>query len=79
MHAFWVEAVRRFIENQQLGVAEQCGGKAEALPHAHRISADPAPRRPGQAHFRLAPRRRGRREPSRAREHQQMVVTRAPG
>ena len=35
-----VEAVDRLVEDQQLGVAEQAAGDAEALAHAERVGAD---------------------------------------
>ena len=38
-HALRVEAVGRLVEDQQLGVAEQRGGDAEALLHAERVAA----------------------------------------
>ena len=40
--ALGVEAVGRLVEDQDLGVAEQGGGQAEALAHAEREAADPA-------------------------------------
>ena len=35
-----IEAVDRLVEDQQLGVAEQAAGDAEALAHAERVAAD---------------------------------------
>ena len=56
VHAGRVEPVHRLVEDQQLGVAEQAGGDAETLAHAHRVlrhpvvgavqDADPLERRP---------------------------------
>ena len=37
-----VEAVRRLVEQQHLGVAEQRRGDAQALLHAHRVALDAA-------------------------------------
>ena len=34
-----VEAVRRLVEDEDARVAEQRGGQAEPLPHAHRVAA----------------------------------------
>ena len=39
--ALGVEAVGRFVEQEHLGVAEQCGRQAEALAHAHGVAAGP--------------------------------------
>src|SRR3954453_2098766 len=36
-----VEAVRRLVEDQHLGIAQQGGGDREALAHHHRIALDP--------------------------------------
>ena len=36
-HARRVEAVHRFVEDQQLRIAEEAGGDAEALAHAHGV------------------------------------------
>ena len=40
-HSFGVEAVRRLVEDEDLGVAEQRMGDAEALTHAERVIPDP--------------------------------------
>ena len=49
-HALRVEPVGGLVEDQQLGVAEQRGGDAEALLHAERVGAVAvvAARRPGR-------------------------------
>ena len=39
-HPFRVEAVRRLVEDQQLGVAEQRRGEPEPLPHPERVALD---------------------------------------
>ena len=38
-HALRIEPVGRFVEDQQLGIAEQRGGDAEPLLHAQRVVA----------------------------------------
>jgi hypothetical protein len=40
-----IEPVRGLVEHEQLGLAEQSGGHAQALPHPERVAADPAPGR----------------------------------
>ena len=40
VHARRVEPVHRLVQDQQLGVAEQAGGHAQALAHAHRVRGD---------------------------------------
>ena len=37
LHARRIEAVHRLVENEQLRIAEQASGHAEALAHAHRV------------------------------------------
>ena len=44
-HAFRIEAVGGLVEDQDLGVAEQCVGEAQALAHAERVLADTPPGR----------------------------------
>ena len=44
-HAFRIEAVGGLVEDQDLGVAEQRVGEAEALAHAERVLADTPPGR----------------------------------
>ena len=44
-----VEPVRRLVEQQQLGRAQQRGGDAEALAHAQRVGAHGAPVDPAEA------------------------------
>ena len=44
-HAFRIEAVGGLVEDQGLGVAEQCVGEAQALAHAERVLADTPPGR----------------------------------
>ena len=34
----WVEPVRGFVEDQKIGIVEQCDGKAQPLLHAQRVS-----------------------------------------
>jgi hypothetical protein len=43
-HSFRVEAVGGLVEDEELGITEQRGREAEALPHAKRIAAGPAVR-----------------------------------
>ena len=44
-HAFRIEAVGGLVEDQDLGVAEQCVGEPQALAHAERVLADTPPGR----------------------------------
>ncbi len=46
-----VEAVGRFVEDQQLGVLEQRGRHRQPLPHAEGVSGEPVPRAVGEAHL----------------------------
>ena len=45
-HALRVEPVRRLVEDQQLGIAEQCGREPQPLPHPERVALDATVRRP---------------------------------
>ena len=38
--AFWVQAVRRLIQDQIIGIAEHRGSQRQALPHAHGVLPD---------------------------------------
>ena len=49
LHAGRVEPVHRLVEDQQLGIADQTGGDAEALAHAHRVLGDPVVGAVGQS------------------------------
>ena len=77
--AFGVQAVRRLVEDDRLGVAEQRGCEAETLTHTHRVPAGP-----------LAGRRRDAdqlehlvdpaiRDPRGGRHHSQVVAATAAG
>jgi hypothetical protein len=46
--AFRVEAVDGFVEDEDRGIAEQCGGDAEPLSHAERERSHPSMRDVGQ-------------------------------
>ena len=46
VHPFGIQAVRRLVEDQKLGIAEQRGGEPEPLPHPKGVAPDPASRRP---------------------------------
>ena len=46
--ALGVEAVRRFVEDEQARVPEECGRQAEPLAHAHRIGPHRPPADVGQ-------------------------------
>ncbi len=71
-HAGRIEPGGRLVEQQQLGVAQQCGGDPQALAHAVRVAADPVlgPARsarpcPGPRRSGPGPRSRRRRRASR--------------
>ncbi len=49
-HAGGIEAGRRFVEQQQLGIAQQCRGDPQALAHAMRVAADAVTLAAGQLH-----------------------------
>ena len=40
-HAVRIESVHRFIEEEDLRIAQQCGGDSEALAHSERESLEP--------------------------------------
>ena len=46
--ALGIESVRRFVEDQQLGLAEERGGETQPLPHAERVALDAPLRRSRQ-------------------------------
>ena len=39
--AFRIQPIAGLVEQKNFGVAEQCGGKAKALPHAHAVFPGP--------------------------------------
>ena len=59
-----VEAVGRFVENDDPRIAEQGGGQAEALAHTHRISADAPVDRVGESDEVEDPRQRASSTPT---------------
>ena len=68
VHPGRVEPVHRLVQDQQLRVAEQAGGDAQALAHAHRVLRRPGrrrgePCRPAPAPARCGPARRARVPP----------------
>ena len=74
-----IEAVRRLVQHQQLGLAEQSGGDAQALSHAERIATDFASCRIRQLHFGENLVETRRRDPGRRCEDSQVVPPAACG
>jgi hypothetical protein len=74
-----VEPVRRLVEDQHFGIAEQCRCEPEPLPHPERVGLDPTPRRRlqlDQTQYFFDARAR---QLDRLREHAEMVAAGAAG
>ena len=75
-HALRVEPVRRLVEDEQLGLAEQRRREAEPLAHAERVALDAASCRVLELDERSTSSTRESGTPDGAAEHPQVV---APG
>jgi len=77
--ALGIESVHRLVEDQRLGVAEQCRRDAEPLTHAEREAADALPGHLLQPHQIDHLVDAAGRDAVRLGEREQVVVGRAPG